>query len=107
MWGIEFFYEKLDFGYRHADELCYWTFFMSETMIAFLIFIGIYIVIIGVITSESEIEEYEAWYGDMKCFSCLYYWKSRRNTPPAKCPRCSSKNIKTITVKKTRLKPKP
>ena len=37
------------------------------------------------------------WYGKMKCMKCGYHWSSRRNTPPARCPKCGSNTI--ITVK--------
>jgi Zn finger protein HypA/HybF involved in hydrogenase expression len=48
----------------------------------------------------------QRWYGEMHCMSCDYTWKSRRNTPPARCARCSSSDIQIvqeiehITVKK-------
>jgi NAD-dependent SIR2 family protein deacetylase len=33
------------------------------------------------------------WYRQMSCHSCGYRWKSRRNTPPAKCAKCGGRNI--------------
>jgi rubrerythrin len=36
------------------------------------------------------------WYGKMRCGSCGYIWQSRRNTPPARCPRCSTTNIYVV-----------
>ncbi|KZY42510.1 MULTISPECIES: hypothetical protein [unclassified Oleiphilus] len=38
------------------------------------------------------------WYGAMECNKCFYDWQSRRNTPPAKCPSCSSKDIDVVYV---------
>ena len=34
------------------------------------------------------------WYGTMICNRCGYRWQSRRNTPPARCANCRSKNIR-------------
>jgi ribosomal protein L40E len=39
------------------------------------------------------------WYGAMRCRKCLYQWQSRRNTPPAKCPKCGTREIRPIEVK--------
>jgi predicted RNA-binding Zn-ribbon protein involved in translation (DUF1610 family) len=39
------------------------------------------------------------WYGAMRCASCFYQWQSRKNTPPAKCPKCGTKNIHTVELK--------
>lgn len=36
------------------------------------------------------------WYGAMFCQSCGYRWKSRRQTPPAKCHNCGSRHIAAI-----------
>jgi len=36
------------------------------------------------------------WYGQMICNQCDYDWESRRSTPPARCPKCSSKDISSI-----------
>lgn len=36
------------------------------------------------------------WYGSMECNKCGYEWKARKNTPPARCPKCSSKNIDVV-----------
>ena len=33
------------------------------------------------------------WYGKMLCLKCDYRWQSRRQTPPARCARCSSTSI--------------
>jgi len=33
------------------------------------------------------------WYGKMTCSRCNYFWESRRNTAPARCPRCGSGQI--------------
>lgn len=39
-----------------------------------------------------------AWYGAMRCTQCFYQWQSRKNTPPAKCPKCGAKKIDPIEV---------
>ena len=36
------------------------------------------------------------WYGKMTCSKCGYFWESRKATPPARCPRCSSNRIETL-----------
>src|SRR5438046_1883572 len=36
------------------------------------------------------------WYGQMYCHSCGYTWQARRQTPPARCPRCSRRNVEPI-----------
>jgi predicted Zn-ribbon and HTH transcriptional regulator len=36
------------------------------------------------------------WCGFRVCDNCLYQWKSRKNTPPRRCPDCSSRNISTL-----------
>lgn len=36
------------------------------------------------------------WFGEMKCNKCLYNWKSRRDTPPAKCASCNSRDIGVV-----------
>jgi hypothetical protein len=35
------------------------------------------------------------WYGKMTCSKCGYLWESRRDTPPGRCPHCSSNRIET------------
>jgi len=39
------------------------------------------------------------WYGAMRCEQCFYQWQSRKNTPPAKCPKCGTKKIHPNKVK--------
>lgn len=39
------------------------------------------------------------WKGGMRCNSCYYQWTSRRATPPARCPSCSSTNLAPELVK--------
>ena len=51
------------------------------------------IVLIGKIFFCLGERDPEKWYGKMACFSCGYLWPSRRNTPPARCPRCRSNQI--------------
>lgn len=41
------------------------------------------------------------WRGAMSCDDCGYYWESRKNTPPVKCPRCASTNISTVMENKS------
>ena len=36
------------------------------------------------------------WYRQMACYGCGYRWKSRRNTPPAKCANYGGRNIVPI-----------
>ena len=36
------------------------------------------------------------WYGKMLCNRCGYNWQARRSTPPARCAKCSSKDIDAI-----------
>jgi DNA-directed RNA polymerase subunit RPC12/RpoP len=36
------------------------------------------------------------WYGRMLCHSCGYQWMSKRNTPPAKCAGCGSRQIALV-----------
>lgn len=33
------------------------------------------------------------WEGEMLCYQCGHRWESRRNTPPARCPACSGRDI--------------
>lgn len=37
------------------------------------------------------------WYGEMSCRNCGYRWNSRRTTPPARCPKCGTKEIQVVT----------
>ena len=37
------------------------------------------------------------WYGDMLCMGCGYRWVSRKNQPPARCPKCSGQYIHAVT----------
>jgi hypothetical protein len=37
------------------------------------------------------------WYGRMQCTKCGYQWESRRNTPPVRCPKCSSTTISPLS----------
>lgn len=39
------------------------------------------------------------WYGAMRCRKCFCQWQSRKGTPPAKCPKCGTKEILPIEVK--------
>lgn len=36
------------------------------------------------------------WKGEMLCNSCFYRWKSRRSSPPARCPKCNSTSLEAI-----------
>jgi hypothetical protein len=36
------------------------------------------------------------WYGEMHCEACGYTWQARRNTPPARCPSCSSRDVVSV-----------
>jgi DNA-directed RNA polymerase subunit RPC12/RpoP len=70
-----------------------------------LLIIGIIVVgglLIALLSQFTEQEPYKEWYGAMFCNSCHYSWQSRRDTPPAKCPNCSSKNIEPTQVTKYR-----
>ena len=40
------------------------------------------------------------WYGEMVCNACGYRWQSRRDTPPAKCAGCSSRDIVPVRLPK-------
>ncbi|MFK5891965.1 MAG: hypothetical protein QM504_01950 [Pseudomonadota bacterium] len=64
--------------------------------------IGVAGLLIALLLRFREQEAYKEWYGAMFCNSCHYSWQSRRNTPPAKCANCSSKNIKTTLVTRYR-----
>ena len=47
------------------------------------------------------------WYGSMGCYACGYLWQSRKNTPPASCPKCRSKSITIITGNNPFVRNKP
>jgi DNA-directed RNA polymerase subunit RPC12/RpoP len=36
------------------------------------------------------------WYGAMHCDACGYSWQARRNTPPARCPSCSKRDVHPV-----------
>jgi hypothetical protein len=36
------------------------------------------------------------WYGKMTCSKFGYFWESRKATPPARCPRCSTNRIEPL-----------
>lgn len=36
------------------------------------------------------------WKGEMRCNNCQYLWQSRRSSPPARCPKCNSKNLTAL-----------
>lgn len=40
------------------------------------------------------------WYGRMHCNSCAYQWQARRDTPPARCPRCGQGWIMPVMEKR-------
>lgn len=45
---------------------------------------------------QREREPELVWYGQMACNRCGYRWKARRNTPPARCPGCSGRDVVPI-----------
>lgn len=57
--------------------------------------ISVVLVIYALIKSAMKTDP-NAWYGMMACGGCGYTWRSRRNTPPASCPRCNTKRIEAV-----------
>lgn len=57
-----------------------------------------FLIIIGAILFSifKNKDDETKWYGYMICASCKYRWKSRRNTPPSRCPHCNSKFIDVV-----------
>lgn len=51
---------------------------------------------IGLALAVKALRDPNKWYGQMECNKCDYYWQSRRSTPPARCPKCSSTKITPI-----------
>jgi rubrerythrin len=73
------------------------VFLTGLTFVVSIIFWGVniafansFVVLVSYVTAFVWLN---GWFGAMKCNSCGYTWKSRKNTPPTQCPSCRSKNI--------------
>jgi DNA-directed RNA polymerase subunit RPC12/RpoP len=51
------------------------------------------IAVIGGLITGGFKRDPSKWYGGMACLRCGYNWQARRNTPPGRCPRCSSNRL--------------
>lgn len=61
--------------------------------LALLVIIGGFIGLTVLGEKYSPKKDVIMWYREMFCESCGYSWKSRRPTPPAKCPSCNSRSV--------------
>jgi hypothetical protein len=47
-------------------------------------------IVIVIIIIAAAFRDPNKWYGEMLCHNCSYCWRSRRSTPPARCPSCGA-----------------
>jgi hypothetical protein len=65
----------------------------SAVIIGVIVFGAVIAMIARLITVRRDPNK---WYGRMNCIRCGYIWQTRLNTPPARCPRCSTTLITAI-----------
>ncbi len=67
----------------------------DDNGIGYIIF-GVLTLILIIVSAAVVKRDPNKWYGKMSCTKCGYQWDSRRNTPPARCPKCRSNSIRPV-----------
>jgi hypothetical protein len=55
-----------------------------------------FVAIVVVVLLINAFHDPNKWYGKMLCDRCSYQWISRKITSPARCPRCSTSQIREL-----------